>query len=67
MTDVLGLPLGEALRRLEEEGIRPEVIRTAGFRAAERGSERVIRVSRDGRRLTVARFRDTVETDREET
>ena len=66
MTGVLGLPLEEALRRLEEAGVRPEIVRTSGLHEARQGSERVIRVSRDGRRLTVARFRDTAGADGEE-
>ena len=60
MTNLLGLPLAEALRRLGEQGIAPEILRTAGRREAADGTERVIRISEDGRRLTVARFPDTV-------
>ena len=60
MMNLLGLPLEEALRRLEEKGISPEILHTAGRREAAEGTQRVIRVSEDGRRLTVARFPDSV-------
>lgn len=60
MTNILGLPLDEALCRLKDQGICPEIIRTAGWREAAEGTERVIRISEDGRRLTVARFPDDV-------
>ena len=63
MTNVLGLPLEEAERRLKGMGIAPEIVCTAGFREAAEGTLRVIRVSEDGRRLTVARFPDMVRTE----
>ena len=66
MTNVLGLPLDEACRRLKEMGVEPEVIHTAGFREAAEGRQRVIRITEDGRRLTVARFPDAVRTEEEE-
>ena len=60
MTNVLGLPLEEALRRLSEEGISPEIEHTAGFREKAEGTLRVIRIRENGRRLTVARFPDFI-------
>ena len=60
MTEVLGRTLHDAEMRLREAGIVPEIIHTAGFREAAEGTLRVIRVSEDGRRLTVARFPDMV-------
>jgi len=63
MTNLLGLPLEDALRRLKEQGIEPEILHTAGRREAADGTERVIRISEDGRRLTVARFPDKVRMD----
>ena len=67
MTNLLGLPLDEACRRLKERGVEPEIIHTAGFREAAEGRKRVVRISEDGRRLTVARFPDTVRMKEEET
>lgn len=58
MTSVLGLPLEEAIRRMEAAGVHPEIVRTAGRRETAEGTERVVRVSENGRRLTVARFPD---------
>ena len=63
MMNILGLPLEEALRRLREKGVEPEIIHTAGRREAAEGAQRVIRISEDGRRLTVARFPDSVRLD----
>ena len=60
MTKVLGLTLQDAERILKERGIEPEIVHTAGFREAAEGTLRVIRISEDGRRLTVARFPDMV-------
>lgn len=60
MTNLLGRTLADAIDCLREHGIVPEIIRTAGFREAADGTERVIRISEDGRRLTVARFPDVV-------
>ena len=60
MINVLGLPLETAVRLLREAGVEPEIIGTRGFREAAEGTQRVIRVSEDGRRLTVARFPDSV-------
>ena len=65
MTSVVGMPLQAALDRLEKEGVFPDIVRTAGPREWEKGTERVIRVSRDGRRLTVARFRDVAGAEEE--
>ena len=60
MMNLEGLPLEIALERLRRAGIEPEIIRTAGFREAADGTERVIRIQEDGRRLTVARFPDII-------
>lgn len=57
---LMGLPLEEALKRLEKKGIEPQIIRVAGWREAQKGRERVIRISEDGKILTVARFPDKV-------
>lgn len=63
MMNLRGLPLESALAVLKEKGIEPEIIRTAGFREAADGTERVIRIQEDGRRLTVARFPDQVKLE----
>lgn len=56
-THLLGLPLEEALRRLQREGCEPVIVRTFSPGKEERpGTERVIRV-RDNE-LTVGRFPD---------
>ena len=65
MMSLLGLPLEEALHRLNQQGIAPEIVHTAGFREAAEGTKRVIRISEDGRRLTVARFPDMVKMPEE--
>jgi hypothetical protein len=57
---LMGLPLEEALVRLQKEGIEPEIIRVSGWREAVQGRERVIRVGEGGAKLTVARFPDRV-------
>ena len=61
--NVLGLPLEEALRRLAKQGVEPEIVYTAGFREKAEGTQRVIRITEDGRRLTVALFPDMVKTE----
>ena len=66
MMNLRGLPLQRALELLREKGIEPEIIRTAGFREAAGGTERVIRIQEDGRRLTVARFPDMVKMDQQD-
>ena len=63
MMNLLGRTLTDALKQLREMGIEPEIIRTAGFREAADGTERVIRVQENGRRLTVARFPDQVKME----
>ena len=63
MMNLLGRTLADALERLREMGVEPEIIRTAGFREAADGTERVIRIQEDGRRLTVARFPDMVKME----
>ena len=63
MMNLEGRTLHDALKRLREAGVEPEIIRTAGFREAADGTERVIRVQENGRRLTVARFPDQVKTE----
>ena len=65
MMNLRGLPLENAVSVLRERGIEPEIIRTAGFREAADGTERVIRIQEDGRRLTVARFPDQVKMEAE--
>ena len=60
MMKLLGRTLADALKKLQEAGIEPEIVHTAGFREAADGTERVIRIQEDGRRLTVARFPDQV-------
>ena len=65
MMNLEGRTLNDALSILREKGIEPEIIRTAGFREAADGTERVIRIQEDGRRLTVARFPDMVKMGEE--
>ena len=65
MMNLEGRTLDDALSILREKGVEPEIIRTAGFREAADGTERVIRIQEDGRRLTVARFPDMVKMDEE--
>ena len=65
MMNLEGRTLHDALSILREKGIEPEIIRTAGFREAADGTERVIRIQEDGRRLTVARFPDMVKMGEE--
>lgn len=65
MMNLEGRTLDDALSILREKGIEPEIIRTAGFREAADGTERVIRIQEDGRRLTVARFPDMVKMPEE--
>jgi hypothetical protein len=65
MMNLEGRTLHDALSILREMGIEPEIIRTAGFREAADGTERVIRIQEDGRRLTVARFPDMVKMPEE--
>ena len=63
MMNLLGRTLHDALAHLRAAGIEPEIIRSAGFREAADGTERVIRIQEDGRRLTVARFPDMVKLE----
>ena len=65
MMNLEGRTLDDALSILREKGVVPEIIRTAGFREAADGTERVIRIQEDGRRLTVARFPDMVKMPEE--
>lgn len=65
MMNLEGRTLNDALSILREKGVEPEIIRTAGFREAADGTERVIRIQEDGRRLTVARFPDMVKMPEE--
>ena len=65
MMNLEGRTLDDALSILREKGVEPEIIRTAGFREAADGTERVIRIQEDGRRLTVARFPDMVKMGEE--
>ena len=66
MMNLEGRTLRDALSILRAEGVEPEIIRTAGFREAADGTERVIRIQEDGRRLTVARFPDMVKMDQQD-
>ncbi|MBQ3078477.1 MAG: hypothetical protein IJC48_00575 [Clostridia bacterium] len=63
MTQILGLPLEEALERLNAAGIDPiEITSVSAPRGSmPRGSLRVVRVKENGRFLTIARFNDSVE------
>lgn len=68
MISVLGLPLDEALGVLEQNGITGV---TANEYAAPRGgitrgTLRVIRMSADGKTLTVCRFADDVNLNQKE-
>ncbi len=60
LTELMGLPLTDALERLRDKGIEPKIIRVSGWREAAEGTERVIRVSEDAAYITVARFPDEV-------
>lgn len=54
---LLGLPLTEAIRRLDAIGIEPAVtISRAPRRPEGVGAFRVVRVQEEGRRLTVCAF-----------
>ena len=63
MTHLLGLPLEAVLERLRANGIEPDVRRTRSPRGETGGTERVVRVSEDGRTVTVACFPDQVKTE----
>ena len=63
MTSLLGLPLERALEWLRAGGIEPEIEWTENPRRPGEGAARVVRVSADGRRLTCARFPDSVRTE----
>ena len=67
-TDLLGLPLEQALRVLAGEGVEPQVtVTNAPRRASEtRGMLRVVFASDDGAKLTAARFLDPIEENQEE-
>ncbi|HIT00128.1 MAG TPA: hypothetical protein IAA59_07810 [Candidatus Faecaligallichristensenella faecipullorum] len=58
MTNLLGLPLDQALEALRALGVQsPQVETTECFRrAASQGELRVVRVQDNGRRITVAGF-----------
>lgn len=58
MTNLLGLPLDQALDRLRALGIQsPQVETTECFRRqASQGELRVVRVEENGRRITAAGF-----------
>ena len=63
MTSLLGLPLETALERLRARGIEPTVQWTENPRRPSEGAPRVVRASLDGRRLTCARFPDSVRAE----
>jgi len=56
MQHLLGLPLEEALARLQQQGLEATVVETSAPRGREEGTLRVIRVT--GTVLTVSRFQD---------
>lgn len=66
--DLLGLPLGLALERLNAEGIEPRVQETCAPRRRDetRGGLRVVYASDDGASLTVSRFIDPIAENRQE-
>lgn len=56
-TRLLGLPLSEALCRLEAEGITPEItISLAPRRSAGAGALRIVQAREGGRRLVACAF-----------
>lgn len=58
---LLGLPLDEALRRLDAEGVRPAVTVSRAPRRPEGvGALRVVRVRDGGRQLVACAFVDRV-------
>ena len=67
-TDLLGLPLEQALCMLKGEGIDPQITVTNAPRRANetRGMLRVVFASDDGAQLTAARFLDPFTEDKEE-
>ena len=67
-TDLLGLPLEQALCMLKGEGIDPQITVTNAPRRANetRGMLRVVFASDDGAQLTAARFLDPLTEDKEE-
>lgn len=66
--DLLGLPLGLALERLNAEGIAPQVKETCAPRRRDetRGGLRVVHATGDGAVLTVSRFLDPIAKNRQE-
>lgn len=63
-SDLLGLPLEEAVRRSRARGVEPAVvISRAPRRTEEVGVLRVVRVSEDGRVVTACAFIDTIRED----
>lgn len=66
--DLLGLPLGLALERLNAEGIAPQVKETCAPRRRDesRGGLRVVYASDNGTALTVSRFIDPIADRRQE-
>ena len=58
MMNLLGLRHEEALRRLREAGIEPQVLYTAAPGGQAEGAYRVVRVREEGRELTAACFAD---------
>ncbi|MDR0929880.1 MAG: hypothetical protein LBM74_09270 [Oscillospiraceae bacterium] len=60
-SELLGLPLADALTRLRAQGIEPAVLVSRAPRRAEgQGAPRVVRVQQDGRVLTICAFMDLV-------
>ncbi|MBR3502754.1 MAG: hypothetical protein IKO07_00740 [Clostridia bacterium] len=63
MTSLLGLPLDRALERLRARSVEPAIEWTGNPRRPGEGTPRVVRASADGRRLTCARFPDSVRSE----
>lgn len=63
MMSMLGLPLEEALGLLREKGIdNVSVTRTQG-RKPSCGTERIVRISEDGRAIVTACFPDQIKNE----
>ena len=67
-TDLLGLPLGLALERLNAEGVTAQVQETCAPRRREetKGELRVVYASDDGVSLIVSRFLDPIASGQQE-
>ena len=65
ITEILGLPLESAVSRLRAAGIEPIDITEINAPRGEtpRGNLRVVRVQNGGKKLTCARFPDTLKEE----